>query len=125
MALLSSGERTFVMEMEDGERMIGKIEMGFKLITKACNLRLYLEGDTLHDIPTHNIFKEIGIESYYNGKQLKFMTLTKPELTKDFVFLTLITKETQYTLLGCYQQLGKNSKVSITRDKETGNTSEL
>lgn len=34
LALLK-GERAFVMEMEDGEKVIGKIEKGFELATKA------------------------------------------------------------------------------------------
>ena len=35
------------MEMEDGDLVIGKVEKGFELATKASNLRLHLKGETL------------------------------------------------------------------------------
>lgn len=40
LALLQ-GSRAFVMEMEDGELVIGKVEKGYELATKVRNLRLY------------------------------------------------------------------------------------
>ena len=40
LALLR-GDRAFVMTMGDGERIIGKVEKGFELITKARNMRLH------------------------------------------------------------------------------------
>ena len=46
LALLC-GERACVMTMGDGERVIGKVEKGFELITKAKNMRLHLKGATL------------------------------------------------------------------------------
>lgn len=48
MALLK-GERAFIMEMEDGKKVIGKLEKGFELITKTRNIHLHLKRHTLHD----------------------------------------------------------------------------
>ena len=42
LALLR-GERAFVLTMGDGERIIGKVEKVFELITKARNMRLHLK----------------------------------------------------------------------------------
>lgn len=47
------------MEMEDGERVIGKIEKGYKLITKARNLRLHLKGEPLRHKHAFIIFKAL------------------------------------------------------------------
>lgn len=46
MALLN-GHRAFVMKMADGEKVIGKIEKWYELVTKARNLRLHLKDESL------------------------------------------------------------------------------
>ena len=38
----------FIMEMENGELIIGKIEKGYEFVTKVCNLRLHLKGESLY-----------------------------------------------------------------------------
>jgi hypothetical protein len=98
LALLQ-GSRAFVMEMEDGEKVIGKVEKGYELATKARNLRLHLKGESLRHENAFDIFEAIARESYYTGKQHKFMGLTKPELDKKFAFLTLTTEEVLSTTL--------------------------
>jgi hypothetical protein len=98
LALLQ-GSRAFVMEMEDGEKVIGKVEKGYELAIKARNLRLHLKGESLQHENAFDIFKAIAKESYYTGKQLKFMGLTKPELDKNFAFLTLTTEEARDLVL--------------------------
>lgn len=74
------------MEMEDGEKVIDKVEKGYELVTKTRNLRLYLKGETLCHEHAFTIFKALVQESYYSGHQHEFMGLTKPELDKNFVF---------------------------------------
>lgn len=64
---LLRGERIFVMELEGREVVIGKVEMGFELVTKARNLWIHIKCDILH-------------ESYYGGQQFEFLTLTKPKI---------------------------------------------
>lgn len=69
---------------------------------------------------------EILKESYYNDKQLEFMTLMKPGLTKDFAFLIVATKETQETFLQCgFTYNWEKIKASIIQDKQVGNTLDL
>lgn len=58
--------------MEDGMTVIGKVEKGFELITKAHNLQLHLKGDTIRDQPAHSIFQTIIKEKYCERKQLEF-----------------------------------------------------
>ena len=125
MALLQ-GHRAFVMEMEDGERVIGKVEKGFELMTNARNLRLYIKGETLRQEHASHIFEEIVRESYYAGRQHEFMGLTKPELDKTFAFLTLTTEEARDVVLN-EGLIFKHEKlhVSITRSRGVGNPSEL
>jgi hypothetical protein len=54
------GSRAFVMEMEDGERVIGKVEKGYELATKARNLRLHLKGESLRHVNAFDIFEAIA-----------------------------------------------------------------
>ena len=96
---LLQGHRAFVMEMEDGERVIGKVEKGFELTSKARNLRLHIRGETLRHTQASQVFEEIVRESYYTGRQHEFMGLTKPELDKTFAFLTLTTEDARDLVL--------------------------
>ena len=123
---LLQGNRAFVMEMEDGVKVIGKVEKGFELVTKARNLRLYIKGETLRHTHAFHIFEEIVRESYYTGRQHEFMGLTKPEFDKPFAFLTLTTEEARDTVIR--EGLTFNHEklhVSVTRDRGNGNPSEL
>ena len=123
---LLKGERAFVMEMENGEKVIAKVEKGFELATKARNLRLHIKGNTLRDDAAHVIFKELVRERYYAGKQLEFLTLTKPDPEKDFAFLTLATEEARDAILeGGLKYKYEKLHVNIPRDREAGNSSEL
>jgi hypothetical protein len=125
LALLQ-GSRAFVMEMEDGEKVIGKVEKGYELATKARNLRLHLKGESLRYENASNIFEAITRESYYTGKQLEFMGPTKPELDKNFAFLTLTTEEARDLVLKDGLTFNHEIlQVSVTRDRGNGNPSEL
>lgn len=123
---LLRGTRAFALELEGGEMVIGKVEKGYELVTQARNLRLHLKGDTLRDIHAHSLFRTLVRESYYEGKQHEFMSLTKPDATKDFAFLTLLSEETRDTILtqGLHYHHEK-IRVSITRGKEVTAPSEL
>ena len=114
------------MELEGGERVIGKVEKGFELMSKARNLRLYIKGETLRHVHAAQVFEDIVRESYYTGRQQEFMGLTKPELDKTFAFLTLTTEEARDIVLSDGLTF-KHEKlhVSVTRDRGTGNPSEL
>lgn len=56
---LLSGHRAFVMEMENGEKVIGKAKKGYELVTKAHNLRLHLKGETLRHEHAFIIFEAL------------------------------------------------------------------
>ena len=125
LALLQ-GSRAFAMEMEDGEMVIGKVEKGYELATKARNLRLHLKGESIRHAHAFDILEAIVRESYYAGKPHEFMGLTKPELDKNFAFLTLTTEEARDLVLmeGIIFNHEK-IQVSITKDRGIGNPSEL
>lgn len=123
---LLKGHRAFVMQMDNGEKVIGKIEKGYELASKARNLRLHLKGDTLRHEHASTIFKSLVHESYYSGHQHEFMGLTKPILDKNFAFLTLTTEEARNVVLKegvTYNN--ERLQVSVTRDRSGGNPSEL
>ena len=123
---LLQGNRAFVMAMEDGERVNGKVEKGYELATKARNLRLHLKGESLRHEHAFNILEAIVRENYYNGKQHEFMGLAKPEFEKDFAFLTLTTEEARDLVLK--EGLTFNHEklhVSIPRDRGASHPSEL
>ena len=79
---LLKGHREFVMQMDNGEKVKGKIEIGYELPSKARNLRLPLKGDTLRHEHASTIFKSLVHKSYYSGHQHEYMGLTKPILEK-------------------------------------------
>ena len=123
---LLQGSRAFVMEMEDGALVIGKVEKRFELATKASNLRLHLKGESLRHEHAFNVFEALVRESYYTGSQLEFMGLTKPELDKNFAFLTLTTEDARDLILKDGLTFNHEKlQVSAPRDRGTGNASEL
>ena len=125
LALLK-GERAFVMTMGDGERVIGKVEKGFELITKARNMRLHLKGEVLRDHTASDILRSIIHNSYYDGRELEVLSLTKSDDTKDFAFLTLTTEEARTDILtNGLTYHSEKLKVSATKDKGLANPSDL
>ena len=124
LALLR-GEKVFVMSMGDGEKIIGKVEKGFELITKARNMRLHLKGEVLRDHTATDILRSIIRDSYYDGRELEILSLTKSD-DRDFAFITLTTEEAREDILN--HGLTYHSErltVSITKDKGMENPSEL
>ena len=125
LALLR-GERAFVMKLGDGERVIGKVEKGFELITKAKNMRLHLKGTSLRGSTAIDILRTIMSESYYEGREIEILSLTKADEEKDFAFITLTTEEARDEILtNGLTYRSEKLKVSITKDKAVGNLSEL
>ena len=83
LALLR-GDRAFVMTMGDGERIIGKVEKGFELITKVKNMRLHLKGETIRNSSALDILRNLMQQSYYDGREVEILSLTKAGMEKDF-----------------------------------------
>ena len=125
LALLR-GERAFVMTMGDVEMIISKVEKGFKLITKARNMRLHLKGEALRNNTATDILRSLIADSYYDGREVEILSLTKSDTDKDFAFITLTTEEAKNDILtnGLIYQ-GERLRVSITKDKDMGHSSEL
>jgi hypothetical protein len=98
LALLR-GERAFVMTMGDGERVIGKVEKGFELITKAKNMRLHLKGEALRNHTTLAILRSLMKDFYYDGREVEILSLTKADTERDFAFITLTTEEARNDIL--------------------------
>ena len=113
------------MELE-GEIGMGKAWKIFELVTKTRDLWFYLKGSTLYDHSTHNTFNTVVWESYYDGKQHKVLTLTKPDANKDHAFLTLASKEAKY-LISKHGLVYNHDmlKVSETHYWDIGNPSKL
>ena len=125
LALLR-GDGTFVMTMGDEERIIGKVGKYFELITKARNMRLHLKGEVLRDHSATDILRSIMRDSYYDGREIEILSLTKSDTDKDFAFITLTIEETCEDILNnglVYHS--EKLKVSATKDKGMGNPSEL
>ena len=125
LALLR-GERAFVMTMGDGEKIIGKVEKGFELITKAKNMRLHLKGEALRNNTALDILRSLMRDSYYDGREVEILSLTKSETEKDFAFITLTTEEAREDILNNGLTFhAERLKVSLTKDKDMSNPSEL
>ena len=125
LALLR-GERAFAMTMGDGEKIIGKVEKGFELITKAKNMRLHLKGEALRNHTALDILRSLMKDSYYDGREVEILSLTKSETEKDFAFITLTTEEARDDILTNGLTFhAERLKVSITKAKDISNPSEL
>lgn len=59
--------------MGDGERVIGKVEKGFELITNAKNMRLHIKGSTLQGSTFIHILRTLMSESYYEGREIEIL----------------------------------------------------
>ena len=125
LALLR-GERAFVMTMGDGESIIGKVEKGFELITKAKNMRPHLKGETIRNHEAVDILRTLMRDAYYDGREIEILSLTKSDTERDFAFITLTTEEAREDVLrnGLIYH-SERLKVSLTKDKDIGNSSEL
>ena len=109
-----------VMMMGDRERVIGKVEKGFKLITKAKNMGLHLKGETLRNNLAIDILRNLMREFYYKGWEIEILSLTKLDMEKDFAFITATTEESRDDILtNGLTYHSERLKVSITRDKDT------
>ena len=125
LALLR-GDRAFVMTMGDGVKVIGKVEKGFELITKARNMRLHLKGVSLRDNSAMDILRDLMRDFYYDGREIEILSLTKSDDDKDFAFITLTTEEAREDLLrNGLTYHSERLKVSATKDTNPGNTSDL
>ena len=112
------------MTMGDGEKIIGKVEKGFEFITKEKNMRLHLKGEAIRNNMALDILR--NLDSYCNGREVEILSLTKLGVEKDFAFITLTAEEARDNILNnglTFQS--ERLKVSITKDKDTGNPLEL
>ena len=80
------------MAMGDGEKIIGKVEKGFEIITKAKNMRLHLKGEAIRNNSALDILCNLMQHSYYDGREVEMLSLTKAGIEKDFAFITLTTE---------------------------------
>jgi hypothetical protein len=63
---------------------------------------------------------------YYDGREVEILSLTKGDFERDFAFITLTTEETKTDLLNNGITFhSERLKVSLTKDKNIGNPSEL
>lgn len=74
------------MSMGDGELVIGKVENGFELITKAKNMRLHFKNEALRNNTAVDILTTLMREFYYDGREIEILSLTKSKVEKDFAF---------------------------------------
>ena len=125
LALLR-GENAFIMTMGNGERVIEKVEKGFELITKARNMRLHLKGEALRNNTAMDILSNLMQDAYYNGREVEILSLTKSDIDRDFAYITLTTEEAKADdLANGLTFHAERLKVSITKDNDVGNLSEL
>ena len=70
------------MAMGDGKKIIGKVEKGFELITKARNMRLHLKGEALRDHTATDIFRSIMRVHITTDENLRSFYLSNRMTTK-------------------------------------------
>ena len=89
-------------------------------------MRLHLKEATLRGTTAVDILRTIMNESYYEGREVETLAITKSDGEKDFAFLTLTTEEAKEDILtnGLIYH-SERLNVSITKDKDIGSISEL
>ena len=95
------------------------VKKRYEFATKTRNFRLHLKRESLRHECEFDIFQTIVRENYYAGKQHEFMGLAKPELDKNFAFLTLTAEETKDLVLKeglifNYEGVGNPSELCIS-----------
>jgi hypothetical protein len=89
-------------------------------------MRLHLKRSTLRNITATDILKNLMQDFYYDGREIEILSLTKSDTDKDFAFITLTTEEARNDILtNGLTYHSERLKVSITKDKDVGNPSEL
>jgi hypothetical protein len=89
-------------------------------------MRLHLKGSTLRNIMATDILRNLMRNFYYDGREIEILSLTKSDTDKDFAFITLTTEEARNDILtNGLTYHSERLKVSITKDKDIGNPSEL
>ena len=84
-------------------------------------MHVHLVGDWLRDHTANKILKSHMRECYYDGQEVKILSLTKPNITQNFAFLALTTKEAWNNLLtNRLNFYNEKLKVNILKDKDTG-----
>ena len=89
-------------------------------------MRLHLKGEAIRNNSALNILRNLMQHSYYDGREVEILSLTKAGIEKDFAFITLTIEEARDDILNnglTFQS--ERLKVSITKDKDLGNPSEL
>ena len=89
-------------------------------------MRLHLKGASLRGSTAIDVLHTVMNESYYEGREVEILSLTKSDEEKDFAFITLTTEEARDDLLNnglTYRS--EKLKVSLTKDKDSVNLSEL
>lgn len=61
------------MTMGDGEKIVGKVEKEYELITKARNIRLHLKGEALRNNSAMDILRNLMKDSYYDGLEVEIL----------------------------------------------------
>ena len=89
-------------------------------------MRLHLKGASLRGSTAIDVLHTVMSESYYEGREVEILSLTKSDEEKNFAFITLTTEEARDDLLNnglTYRS--EKLKVSLTKDKDSVNLSEL
>ena len=63
--------------------IIGKVGKRFKLITKVRNMRLHLTWDAFRNNKATDILRSLMADSYYDGREVEILSLTKSDTDKD------------------------------------------
>ena len=61
-------------------------------------MRLHLKGEALRNNSAIDILRTLMRDSYYDGREVEILFLTKADINRDFVFITLTTEEAKTDL---------------------------
>jgi hypothetical protein len=115
---LLKGDRLFILQLQDLNYMIGKIEKGFDFPSTAANRRLHLESPILARYAFRNLLGELIRLGYLCGANLEFIGVSKRTKEMESSEITVASAYTKRYLLES-PILIANHRISISLPAET------
>jgi hypothetical protein len=95
---LLKGDRTFILQLQTSEYVVGKVEKGFEFSSTANNRRLGLQSPILIKYTSRTLLRELIRLGYLSGHNLEFIGVAKRTLEQNTAEVTVASNATKQYL---------------------------
>jgi hypothetical protein len=92
------GDRTFILQLQTSEYVVGKVEKGFEFSSTANNRRLGLQSPILIKYTSRTLLRELIRLGYLSGHNLEFIGVAKRTLEQNTAEVTVASNATKQYL---------------------------